>query len=277
MVPLNDGVALVTGASRGIGRHVALALAREGARLALVARNAEDLERVVREIRALGRQAVAFPCDLGDASAIPGLVEAVHRTFGRIDVLVNNAGVDNLCFFEGAAPADLERQVALNLTASILLTRHVVPKMLERRRGHIVNMASLAGFHGVPHDAVYGATKAALLAFTSGLRVELHGRGVSASAVAPGFVVGDGLYERHRRTAGRPDPKLLGTTTVEAVVQAVLEAIRRDRPEVIVNSRPMAPVLFLYRVSPRLGLTLLRVLSRDHMRHHARVVQAGRA
>jgi hypothetical protein len=181
-------VAVVTGASAGIGSAVARQLAAEGASLALVARTPDVLEWVAGEIRGAGGSARAFPADVRDRAACSALLDDVERALGGIDVLVNNAGANHRGPVEDQDPAALAQIIDVNLTAPIVLTRLALPYFRRRGHGAIVNVASIAGQIPVAHEATYSASKSGLRAFTFALREELEGTGITVSAVSPGPV-----------------------------------------------------------------------------------------
>jgi short-subunit dehydrogenase len=181
-------VAVVTGASAGIGSAVARQLAAEGASLALVARTPDTLEWVAGEIRGAGGSARAFPADVRDHGACATLLADVERALGGIDVLVNNAGANHRGPVEDQDPAALAQIIDVNLTAPIVLTRLALPHLRRRGGGAIVNVASIAGQIPVAHEATYSASKSGLRAFTFALREELEGSGITVSAVSPGPV-----------------------------------------------------------------------------------------
>lgn len=256
MRDLRNSVALVTGASRGIGPHIARALAREGAHVAVSARSVPALEAVSADLRSLGVRAAPLAADVGRSEECASLVARVEEALGPLDVLVNNAAVESEGPFPSLDPKTIAGTVGVNLTAAMLITRQAVPGMLARQRGHVVNIASLGGKKGAAFDAVYCGTKAGVVEWTSALRSELKGTGVSVSAICPGYVTGEGMFARF----GVPAPRTIGSCTPEQVAAAVVDAIRRDRPEVIVNSMPVRPLLALSALSPRLGLWLLDAL-----------------
>ena len=183
---LNRAHLILTGASRGIGRELADGLAARGARLALVARNADALEQIVSDLGP--DRATAFPCDLGDATAIDGLIARVESEGGPVDGLVNNAGLDHTGAFTEMSAAELRAVIDVNLIATAELCRQVVPGMTARGRGHIVNVSSIGGSLPSAGVIAYCATKAGVNQFTAGLRSELKGTGVSTTLVEIGPV-----------------------------------------------------------------------------------------
>ena len=239
MRQLASRTAIVTGASRGIGPYIARALARQRMTLVLAARSSEELEAAAATCRALGAKAVTVVCDVADAASRENLVRRTTEEFGMIDVLVNNAGIESTRAYETQSPDEISRIIAVNLEAPMLLTHAVLPGMLERKRGHIVNIASLAGKVGVPFELPYCATKAGLIHFTEALRSEYRGTGVSGSVVCPGFVSDAGMYADMQGKAGVKASRLAGTSSPEKVASAVVRSIQRDRPEAIVNPGPM--------------------------------------
>jgi short-subunit dehydrogenase len=252
MRELKGACAIITGASRGLGRHIARALAGEGMRLVLAARDAAGLAEAAGEVRARGAEALVVPTDVADADALAALVAAAEREFGGADVVVNNAGIELALAHHKLAPDEIEGIVRVNLTAPLLLTRFALPGMLARRRGHVVNIASLAAKACPPYEGVYAATKAGLLAFTHALRGELRGRGVGASAVLPGFVSEAGMYADSIRGSGVSAPALVGEVSPAAVARAVVRAIRRDLPEVLVTHGPVRLLAALGQLYPPL-------------------------
>lgn len=184
-----DGrVALVTGASRGIGEAIARRLAAEGAEVVAAARSEEALGKVVGEIASAGGKASALPLDLADANSIEAAAKAALATHGQVDVLVNNAGVteDNLLLRMSRESWD--RVLGTNLTGVFLLTQAVVKSMVKRRYGRIVNITSVVGLMGNAGQANYAASKAGLVGFTKSVARELASRNVTCNAVAPGFI-----------------------------------------------------------------------------------------
>ena len=181
-------VALVTGASRGIGEAIARRLAAEGATVVAAARSADALERIVGEIHAAGGKASPLTLDLADAASIEEGAKAVLAAHGQVDILVNNAGVteDNLLLRMSREAWD--RVLATNLTGVFLLTQAVVRSMLKRRFGRIVNVTSVVGLMGNAGQANYAASKAGLVGLTKSVARELASRNITCNAVAPGFI-----------------------------------------------------------------------------------------
>jgi short-subunit dehydrogenase len=260
MKDLKGCVAIVTGASRGIGARIAEALAHRGVRLALAARSGKDLARVTGTIEAQGGRAIAIPTDVTDKAALDHLVAETLRTYGSIDLLVNNAGVVQPSAYEHLSVEEVERQLAINLVAPMTLSRRVLPHMLERNRGHIVNVASLGGLLGVGWGEPYSASKHGLVGFTRSLRASCKASGsrVSASVVCPGFIDEVGMYADSVQETGHRAPFALGTSPPEAVVDATFRAIEKDLPEIIVSSRPVRLIVAIGAISPGTAEWLLR-------------------
>ncbi len=244
-------VAIVTGASRGLGPIIARALARRGMDLALAARSADELQQVADSIAKLGVRTIAVTADVATESGRDELVKRTLAELGPIAVLVNNAGIENTAPYDEQDPAEIARIVEVNLIAPMLLSRAVLPSMLEHGEGHIVNMASLAGKVGLAYDIAYSSSKGGLIPFTEGLRAEYRGRGVSASVVCPGFVEDVGMYANFSAETGVKAGRMAGTSPPSKVASAVLRAIRRDVPEIIVNPGPMRLVSTFAELSPR--------------------------
>lgn len=248
---------LLTGASGGLGRVMAEALARKGTRLALVAHPGAELGPLCRSLTADGTFAKGYIADLRDAGQRQEVLEWVRRDFGPVDVLVNNAGVEYTSVYHELTESQIAEVLAVNLEAPMFLTWRLLPEMLERRQGHIVNISSLAGKGGPACQEPYAATKAALVAFTSSLRATYHGTGVSASVIVPGFVEA-GIYARLKAASGCSAPALLAGCRPEAVAKAMIKAIEADLPEIIVNRYPVRPLLALSVLSPTLGNWITR-------------------
>jgi short-subunit dehydrogenase len=251
--------AVLTGASGGIGVFLTEALAAAGLDLFLVAYPGAGLAEVASHAHRQGVRATILAADLRDPASWERTAAQALRELGRVDLLVNNAGVEFSRAYHELSLGQLREITAVNLEAPMALTRLFLPGMLERGRGHVVNMASLAGKSGPAFQEPYAATKAALTAFTFALRASYRGTGVSASVVCPGFVEA-GIYTRLKARSGAVAPALLAGCRPEKVAAAVLRAIRRDRPEIIVNRVPLRPALALATLSPSFGAWVTRVL-----------------
>jgi short-subunit dehydrogenase len=249
---LRGATALLTGAAGGLGRHIARALAAQGVRLALSGRQAGPLDELCRELRGRGAWAEPVLADLADLEQAAALVARAEETVGPLDLLVNNAGLEVAGPYPGFTDDQLALIANVNLTAPMVLTRHALPGMLTRRRGHIVMVSSLAGRSGIAYNALYATTKAGLVGFTRSLRAELADTPVGASVVCPGFVAQDGMYAR-MQALGVSAPLALRAVPPERVAHAVLEAIAHDRPDVLVSGWPMRPLLAVQELAPRLA------------------------
>ncbi len=222
---LNARTALVTGASSGIGRATAVALADRGARVVAVGREAGALQELTRTTGA-----TTLSADLTDAAQIERVVAEADRALGRLDILVNAAGIGWAGDFSTMDAATIDELVAINLLAPIRLTRAVLPGMLARGLGQIVNVASIAGHVGVGSEVVYALSKAALMGFSESLRYEVATAGIGVSVVTPG-VVATRFFDRrgapYRRTRPRPIPP-------ERVAAAIIDAIEHGRDDVVI-------------------------------------------
>lgn len=189
---LEGQVALVTGASRGIGRAIALALAAEGAKVVVnYASSRAAADEVVEEIAAAGGEAIALQADVSQAEEVDSLVQQTIEKFGRLDVLVNNAGITRDTLLLRMKPEEWQAVIDLNLTGVFLCTRAASKLMLKQRSGRIINIASVTGQMGNPGQANYSAAKAGVIGFTKTVAKELASRGITANAVAPGFIETD--------------------------------------------------------------------------------------
>jgi len=222
--------ALVTGASSGIGASVARALVGAGARVALVARRLERLEALAAELPA--ERAAAFGCDVRDPAAIARTVGAIVERLGPVDLLVNNAGVGRYLSFLESGPEDVAAIFETNLHAALHFTRAVLPEMVHRRRGHVVNVASIAGRIGSRNHTIYCASKFALAGFSESLGLELEGSGVGVTLVNPGIIATP--FFDHASFATFPAGARARAIPPERVASAIVRAVRRNVPEVTV-------------------------------------------
>ena len=220
---------VVTGASSGIGARVAVALGARGADLVLAARRGERLGAVAGRVRERGGRALVVPTDVTLKKDLTGLVEAASEEYGRCDVLLNNAGIPGGGRFEDQTLAQLERIAFTNYLSVLRLTKLFLP-MLLNARGHVVNVASLAGRFAVPGAAAYTSSKHAVVAFSESLYYELEPQGVMVTVVNPGFVETEGFpHDELKRNAGTRRLVMPPGPTVRAIVE-VIE--KRKGPEV---------------------------------------------
>ena len=190
-VDLTDQVALVTGASQGLGQAIAVALGAAGAKVACVARNADKLAQTVSQISDLGGEAVAKPCDVTDRESVDRVVDEVHDAWGRLDILVNNAGVTRDTLLPRMSDEEWDTVINTNLRGAFLFSRAASRLMMRQRYGRIINISSVSGIIGNPGQTNYSASKAGMIGLTRSLSRELAGRKVTINAVAPGFIESD--------------------------------------------------------------------------------------
>lgn len=256
----NYKTAIVTGASHGIGPYIARALAKEGINLVLAARSGDELEQVANgtDMRATGVHVLTVPIDVTDRNARSALVSAAERTFGSVDVLVNNAGGDLQREFHRYTTDDVEALISLNLTGPIELTRLLLPGMLQRQQGHIVNISSMGGSVSFPYTEVYSAAKDGLIAFTHVLRADYRQAGISSSVLILGPIKDAGTGARTMQEMNQRMSAMgkISMSPPEAVAQAVLKSIRRDKAEMIVMPGPGRLMRALMTLFPGIGPTM---------------------
>lgn len=184
-----EKVVLLTGASSGIGEALALEIAKKSAILGLLARREDMLRRLAEKCEAAGTKARIFACDVTDAEAVQKAADALHDEFGRIDILIANAGIGgNNPETRNLQPEAVKKVIDINLLGSVNSVAAVLPKMLERKSGQLVAISSLAGFRGIPKSAAYSASKAGMTAFFESVRLDTQDKGVSVSIIQPGFI-----------------------------------------------------------------------------------------
>jgi short-subunit dehydrogenase len=256
---LKDSTAIVTGASRGIGPYIAAALAEQGARVALVARSQPELAAVAGGLRDAGATVLEVVANVSSWEDRHRVIETVERQLGAIDVLVNNAGGDPQREFHNLSEDEVEAVLDLNLTGAVILTRLVLPGMLSRGRGHIVNVSSMAGRTSFPYTEAYAAAKDGLIAFTRVLRADYHRRGISASTLILGPVREAGLGQRTIEQVGLQQPPKALTVSPAEIGKATVRAIAKDKPEVVLLPGPGKAIRAIMDRFPGLGPRMNRV------------------
>jgi 3-oxoacyl-[acyl-carrier protein] reductase len=218
---LRNANCIVTGATEGIGRAIALALGDRGARLAVCARTADRVDAILDELEERGVMAVGQACDVADEASVAAFAELAREGLGPADVLVNNAGLAHFAPVADMTVAQFDETMAVNVRGVFLMTRAVLPEMRRRGSGHIVNIASLAGRNPVPGGAAYAASKHAVLGFSKSLFGEVRKEGIRVVAICPGSVVTP-FFDKSGSELASPERKLQAED-VAATVLAALE------------------------------------------------------
>lgn len=257
MEDLHGANALLTGAAGGLGGHIARALATRGVRIAASGRRIEPLERLCGDLRRGGTVAEPVIADLSDREQTAGLAERAEAVVGPLDLLINNAGLEPPGAYTAFTDAELLEIAEVNLLAPMLLTRHVLPGMLARGRGHVVMISSLAGRAGNAFNIPYATTKAGLVGCARSLRAELEGTPVSASVICPGFIANDGMYADIQREFGVNAPVALRAVDPDRVADAVVKALTGDLPDMLTTGWPMRPLLAIQELAPRVAERLI--------------------
>ncbi|HUR53571.1 MAG TPA: SDR family NAD(P)-dependent oxidoreductase [Gemmataceae bacterium] len=237
---LTGRAVVITGASSGIGRALAVACAACGARVGVTARRAELLDELVREVRSAGGTIESEPCDVADRAATVAAIRSLQDRLGPVELLIANAGMGG---DTGAAAMNVdavERILRVNFLGLVYAIEAVLPGMIERRSGHVVGVSSMAAFKGLPGAAAYCASKSAVNAYLESLRIELRGSGVSVTAVCPGFV-------RTPMVANNPSMPFL--MEPDRAAERMLRGLRR-RPKVLAFPRRLALLMKLTRWLP---------------------------
>ena len=255
-----EKIVIVTGASSGIGKALALRLADEGAWLALAARNAQRLDSLAWECQQRGSKAIAIPTDVADESQCRALIQRTQETYGRIDTLVNNAGIDVVSKLEDLPDLRLFKQVVdVNFYGTVHCTYYALP-YLKETRGRIVNISSLGGMLAIPLNTSYSASKFAMIGFSDSLRMEVEQAGVSVTVICPSWVVTE-FHERYLDKNGQPKGPsgraiyTEKTMTADQCAQIVLKAARRRKRQIVM--RPGSLALWLKLIAPGLADRLI--------------------
>lgn len=247
--------ALLTGGSRGLGSYIARYLAKEGVNLALTARSEEGLKATADDVSRENVNVKIYPGDITDHSFRESLLKDIKKDFGPLDILVNNAGMEWVSSYTALTPDYIEKMIQTNLIAPMLLTRLALPDMLAQGSGHILTMSSLGGKRGNPFGGTYCATKAGLIEWSKGLRLELGESGVGVSVICPGFVSESGMFAEYNK---KP-PLISNATTPEKVAEAVIKAIKKDICEIVVNPGPTWLIPLLDAIHPGIANWLYKI------------------
>jgi short-subunit dehydrogenase len=240
--------ALVTGASGGIGRAIALELARHGSRVVLVARRADALERVAAEIRAAGGASETVAGDITAAGVRRSALDRAQTAFGGLDILVNNAGRGAMGRFDEASPERLRDVFELNFFAAAELIREALPLLKQGNRPIVVNIGSILGHRATPRNSEYCASKFALRGLSESLRPELSRSGVEVLLVSPGTTESE-FYEHALNAAEKPPWPQQEPVSAEHVARAIVRAIQRGKHEIVPSARGRA-LVWLNRLAP---------------------------
>ena len=225
MTDLKNKNALITGAGKGIGKAIALALAKEGVNIILVAHTQDDIDSVAAKVRSLRVKALAISADVGDINSVNAAVEKALGEFGTIDILINNAGIAAFGKFLELEPTDWERIIQVNLLGTYYVTRAILPYMIEKQSGDIINISSTAGLSGNALTSAYSASKFALLGLTDSLMQEMRKHNIRVTALTPSTVATD-MAKELKLTDGNPDKVMQAEDMAELVI-AQLKLNRR--------------------------------------------------
>jgi NADP-dependent 3-hydroxy acid dehydrogenase YdfG len=257
---VKNKVVLVTGASQGIGKAIALAFAQEGARLVLAARSAERLAQTENEVRALGSEALSVPADVTSGKDVTAMVDAAMTRFGRIDVLVNNAGIARFGSTDSAVfEDDVRDTLQASLFGMIRVTRRVVPILRRQGAGAIVNMSSVMGRKAVSRFGSYAIVMHAVSAFSDSLRQEVAGEGIQVSVIYPAVTATD-LLKGAKEAEMPPAFRHITPLPADKVARAVVAAVRRGQLRVVLP-RVVNVLLLGDAFSPRLGDLMVTALT----------------
>jgi NADP-dependent 3-hydroxy acid dehydrogenase YdfG len=252
-ITLTENVIIITGASSGIGEATALRFAAQGCRVVLAARRLDRIKTLAEKIQDSGGETLAVQTDVSQPDSLFNLVKTTVNQWGQIDLLFNNAGFGRLKFLEELDPvSDIEAQLRVNLWGVIHLTRLVLPYMIERRRGHIINMASIAGLVAMPTYSIYAASKFAVRGFTDALRREVAMSGIRVSGIYPGSVETEfKMHSGTRRKTGIHTPRFL-TLSADDVAREIIKVAYHPRRMVVIP-RIMLPTIWFSSYFP--GIT----------------------
>jgi short-subunit dehydrogenase len=241
-------VVAITGASRGIGRAAAIEFAKKGAKVVLLSRDLERMNGVEGEVRKAGSEALSIPCDVSKEHECRRWVPQVIERFGRVDVLINNAGYGHYSSIENLTTDNLRQIFDTNLMGSIWCAQAVIPEMRKRGEGHIVNVSTIISRRAIPYMSAYCMTKFAMNAFDESLRLELRHSGVGVSLVCPGLTATD-FQMNAKKSGAKPPRENTAGMTAEKVGKAILKAVERNKRRTFLTTSGRI-LLFLNKVSP---------------------------
>lgn len=246
-IPLENKVVLITGASSGFGEDAAWLFANEGCKVVLSARRVDRLQTLASRIQDAGGEAIAIPMDIVNADDVENMVNSAIDLYGHIDILFNNAGIGRVGWFEEySMDRDIETLINVNLIGTMRVTRAVLPYMLQRRQGHIINMISVAGYISAPLISSYSASKSGLRAFNDSIRREVTPLGIKVSAIYPGFAKTEfGQHIGKNEAYGSIRNKINVHMSSEYVAHKVLSLAKYPRRKLIIPWWANIPVTFV--------------------------------
>jgi len=244
---------LLTGAAGGIGVFIARVLAKEHATVIGISRSQEKLDKICAEVEAAGGRGIGIPFDISKVEELSVLVQQIHQFAGSIDILINNAAIEKYRPFQNYSLKDIQSILTTNLVAGMELTRLLLPSMIDRNSGHIVNIASGSGKKGAPYNSIYSATKAGLIMWTDALRQELADTDVGVSVVCPGYTRA-GMFLQF----GLPSPSLARVSQPTDVAIAVLRAIKQNQGEVMLDGLLTRLLFSNIQLFPQFGDAIYR-------------------
>ncbi|MDF5714858.1 MAG: SDR family NAD(P)-dependent oxidoreductase [Rhizonema sp. NSF051] len=246
---------LLTGASGGIGVFITRTFAKEQATVVCVSRSKEKLNSVCTEIEAAGGRGISLPFDINKVEELSTLVQQTNQLVGPIDILINNAAIEKYRPFQNYSLEDIQSILTTNLIAGMELTRLVLPSMLDRNSGHIVNIASGSGKKGAPYNSIYSASKASMIMWTDAMRQELANTNVGVSVICPGYTKA-GMFLKF----GLPAPKLARVSEPTDVAIAVLQAIKQNQGEVVLDGLLTRLLFSNIQLFPEFGDRIYRMI-----------------
>ncbi|MDF5726294.1 MAG: SDR family NAD(P)-dependent oxidoreductase [Rhizonema sp. PD37] len=246
---------LLTGASGGIGVFIARTFAKEQATVVCVSRSQKNLDSLCAEIEATGGKGISLPFDISKVEELSTLVQQINQLVGPIDILINNAAIEKYRPFQNYSLEDIQSILTTNLIAGMELTRLILPSMLDRDSGHIVNISSGSGKKGAPYNSIYSASKASMIMWTDAMRQELANTNVGVSVICPGYTKA-GMFLKF----GLPSPKLARVSEPTDVAIAVLQAIQQNQGEVVLDGFLTRLLFSNIQLFPEFGDRIYRMI-----------------